>query len=171
MAKRLVKKLVDRILKRKARIKIIDKDGNKWHPRRKEWTDWSTHTFHQKEYDEELQKTKEEFQKDSEDEIERFTREAAEYRWDIAKKPTPGLQLIIDYQDSVIEEVYVEEEVEEEEAPPVIPVVPADVKRRLEYLEMLKLAAETTKGPQWEEEVKAYERAIARIKELYGIKE
>lgn len=59
------------------------------------------------------------------------------------------------------------EEIEKVEVAP--PIIPTDVRRRLEYLELLKLAAETTKGPKWEEEVKAYERAIARIKELYGI--
>lgn len=171
MAKKLVKKLVDRILIRKARIKIVDKDGHRWHPRRKEWTDWSSFTFHQKEYDEGLEKTEEEFKKDVEDEIERIIREGAEYRWDISKKPTPGLKLEIDYQDSVIEEVIVEEEIEEIGVTPPEVVIPVDVQRRLDRLEGLKREAEATKGPYWEKEVVAYERAIRTIKELHGIKE
>lgn len=139
MAKKLVKKLVDRILIRKARIKIVDKDGHRWHPRRKEWTDWSSFTFHQKEYDEELEKTEEEFKKDVEDEIERIIREGAEYRWDISKKPTPGLKLEIDYQDSVIEEVYVEEEIEEvEEVEKVEVGIPVEEIERKELEEAVK---------------------------------
>lgn len=50
-------------------------------------------------------------------------------------------------------------------------VVPVDVQRRLDRLEGLKREAEATKGPYWEKEVAAYERAIRTIKELHGIKE
>lgn len=172
MVKRLVKKLTDRILKRKSRIKVTDKDGYQWYPKNKEWSAWTTHTFHQKEYDEGLEKTEEEFKKDVEEEIERFIREAIEHRWHLSKRPTPGLKLEIDYTDSVIEEVIVEEEIEEiEVALPVEVVIPVDVQRRLDRLEGLKREAEATKGPYWEKEVVAYERAIRTIKELHGIKE
>lgn len=75
-----------------------------------------------------------------------------------------------------VEEIEEAEEIKEikeveEITPPVEVTIPIDVQRRLDRLEGLLREAEATKGPYWEKEVAAYERAIKTVKEIHGIKE
>lgn len=135
-------RLKDRILTRKSRIRIFCvKDGIKkpWYPSKdtSSWTDWSEDMFHQKEYDEGLEKSNEKFKEDVEEELDRMIRAEVENRYELRKRITECDEFIleIDYRASTTEPIY------EEEIPKKIP--PRDIiekKKRLEKLIRQKIA-------------------------------